>query len=331
MKIGYLGAGAWGFSLACLLASKGYDIVSWSIVPELVKALNEGKEHPTMPGQYPVGKMHFTTSLQETLDHADILIESVTSAGLRSVCEQIKKLGKECPFIITSKGIEQNTGLILPDVVKQVWGEETHSFIGVLSGPSFANEVIKGLPTSVACSAYDREVMMLICEIFTTPNFRIYPNADIQGVCYGGALKNIIAIACGISDGLELGNSSRAALMTRGLHEMRKLAVARGCKPETLYGLSGMGDLCVTCTSTNSRNYRFGNMIAKGMPPQEAQKKIGMVVEGSYTAISALQLSKQNNISMPISEAVYRILFENLSPFDAIHALMTRPIKEEHL
>jgi glycerol-3-phosphate dehydrogenase (NAD(P)+) len=243
----------------------------------------------------------------------------------------VKDLGLlKCPIIITSKGIEQNTGLILPDVVVQVLGEKIRRQVGVLSGPGYAEEVILGLPTSVVASAFEPKVMQLICNTFTTQTFRVYPNADILGVAYGGALKNIIAIACGISEGLRLGSSAKAALITRGLHEIRKLAVARGCKAETLNGLSGMGDLCMTCSSSISRNFRFGELLAKGMTPQAAQAKIKTVVEGAYTCMSALQLSKQHDVPMPITEIVYKIIYEDLKPMDAVILLMKRPIKEEH-
>jgi len=191
--------------------------------------------------------------------------------------------------------------------------------------------VIKGLPTSVVGSAYDKKVMKLVCEAFTTKTFRVYPNADICGVAYGGALKNIIAIACGMSDGLELGSSSKASLMTRGLHEIRKLAVARGCKPETLSGLSGMGDICLTCGTLISRNSRFGYLLAKGKTPEQAEKEIEMVVEGAYTCVSALQISQKIGVPMPITETVYNIIYKGMQPMDAVRHLMQRTIKEEHL
>jgi len=332
MKIGYLGAGSWGFCLASLLASKGHEVLCWTTKPELAKKLNETREHPFLPKHQSLGPMTFTTDLNKTLEHADLIVESVTSSGLRQVFEKIKAIKiPHCPIVITSKGIEQNSGLILPDVVVEILGEESHLLVGALSGPSYAQEVIRGLPTSVVGSAYDQNIMMLICDTFTTPTFRVYPNGDMRGVAYGGALKNIIAIACGISEGLALGVSSKAALMTRGLHEIRKLAVARGCKQETLYGLSGMGDICLTCSSLMSRNFRFGYLIAQGLTPEEAQVKIEMVVEGAYTCISALQLSKQLNIPMPITETIYKIIYEGMPPIDAVQTLMQRTIKEEHL
>src|SRR5271156_6703933 len=191
-----------------------------------------------------------------------------------------------------------------------------------LSGPSHAEEVIQKLPTSVVVASYDPNLMRQIVEIFNTPFFRVYPNADMNGVAFGGAMKNIIAIACGISDGLGFGDNTKAALMTRGLHEIRKLAVTKGCNPETLNGLSGMGDLCVTCLSKLSRNYMFGRLIAEDLDPQVAQEKIGMVVEGAYTCVSALQLAQKNHIAVPITQAVYSILYDGLNPRDAVKSLL---------
>ncbi len=330
MKIGCLGAGCWGFCLASILASKGYRVVSWTNKPDLAAELNRTKTHPFLPGHRSSGDLQFTTQLAEALDDVDLLLEAVTSSGIRPVMQQVRGVGlPHCPMVVTSKGIEQNSGLILPDVIVEVLGPDSHQWVGMLSGPGYAEEVIRGLPTSVVASAYYPPVMAMICETFATDTFRVYPNPDLRGVAYGGALKNIIAIACGISEGLELGGSALAALMTRGLHEVRKLAVAQGCKAETLNGLSGMGDLCMTCSSATSRNFRFGMLLAKGLTPELAQKEIKMVVEGAYTCVSVLQLSKKYQVPMPITEVVYKIVYEKMQPKDAVKALMQRPVKEE--
>lgn len=332
MKIGYLGTGSWGFCLATLLSGKGYEVVSWTTKPELADLLNKTREHPLLRGAIAKGNIRFTTDMKEALEGAEMIVESVTSSGLRSVFEQVKKiLRPQCPIVLTSKGIEQNTGFILPEVVVEIFGEYTRHLVGFLSGPSFSEEVVKGLPTSVVGSAYDQKIVKTICETFTTERFRVYPNLDIRGVAFGGALKNIIAIACGISDGLVLGNSAKAALMTRGLHEIKKLALAEGCKAETINGLTGMGDLCMTCNSAMSRNFKFGLLLAQGKKIEDAQKQIGMAVEGVYTCVSALQLSKKLGIPMPISEAVYEIIYHHLDPKEAVKKLMMRTIKEEHL
>ena len=332
MKICYLGTGSWGFCLALLLATKGYKVTSWTTKPELAAQLKMKGEHPLFPGVRCHPNMSFTTDMAEALEDADLIVESVTAAGLRFVCNQIKSIKiPECPLVVTSKGIEQNSGLILPEVPIGVFGEHYRGMACALSGPSYAQEVIKGLPTSVVGTAFDYDVMKLVCETFTTKTFRVYPNTDIRGVAFGGALKNIIAIACGIADGLQFGFSARAALMTRGLHEIRKLAVACGCKADTIYGLSGMGDVCLTCSSAMSRNFHFGQFLAQGNPAQEALKQIEMVVEGAYTCVTALQLGLENHIAMPISEMVYKIIYENMKATDAVMHLMQRTIKEEHL
>lgn len=332
MNIAYLGSGTWGFCLANLLAKKGCKVVMWTIEPEVAKLLNRGEEHPKLPGFSKHTNLRLTTDLAEALRESELLVEGVTSAGIRSAFSAVKKAGvPSCPIVITSKGIEQNTGLLLTDVVVDVLGEEHRRQVGCLSGPSHAEEVIRGLPTSVVCSAYETDVMLKIQEAFSTPEFRVYPNADITGVEFGGALKNIIAIACGISDGLGFGDNTKAALMTRGLHEIRKLAVTLGCRADTLYGLAGMGDLCVTCLSVHSRNYRFGRLLADGLSAAEAKEKIGMVVEGTYTAVSARQLAEKHRVPMPITDAIYQILYEGLPAQEAVRQLLHRAVKEEHL
>jgi glycerol-3-phosphate dehydrogenase (NAD(P)+) len=332
MKIAYLGAGTWGFCLASLLGSRGYEVHLWTLNPEFARALTETRQHPKLPHFKAHEKVIFTSDIKETLRGANLLVESVTSSGIRPVFERVLTLGGvSCPIILTSKGIEQNSCLLLPEVVLQVLGFHCRSQIGCISGPSHAEEVIHHLPTSVVCSAYTPEVMFLIQEVFTTPYFRIYPNADIHGVCFGGAMKNIIAIACGMSDGLGFGDNTKAALLTRGLHEIRKLSVTKGCNPETLNGLAGLGDLCVTCLSKLSRNYMFGRLLAEGLSVQAAKDRIGMVVEGAYTCVSAVQLGKKACIPVPIAEEVYRIIYDGANPRDAVKSLLQRAVKEEHL
>ncbi len=332
MRVGFLGAGTWGFCLSLLLVSNGHEVICWTRNSELKNLLSQGKEHPHLPGFSAKEGMQFTTDLFKAINGVDFVAEAVTAAGIRPLFEMMRSsYVPGVPIVMTSKGIEQDTGLILPEIACQVLGTSVKPFVGLLSGPGYAKEVIANLPTSVVASAYNPSVMAQICTAFTTPTFRVYPNADIVGIAYGGALKNIIAIACGISEGLRLGSSAKAALMTRGLHEIRKLALACGAKQETLYGLSGMGDLSLTCCSMTSRNTQFGFLLASGMTPKQATVKIDMVVEGAYTCISAMQLSRKHNISMPITESIYKILYENMLPRDAVFSLMQRVIKEEHL
>jgi len=330
MKIGYLGAGTWGTAVASLLVKNGHKVIVWDRNSDVVKNLNQTKKHPKLNNFSISDKILYTDNIIDVLTNVDMIVESVTSLGVRPVFTQVKNLIKiKCPIVITSKGLEQNTGLLLPEILKEILSKNEHRYIGVLSGPSHAEEVIKDLPTSVVCSAISEDVINIISKTFNGPFFRVYPNLDILGVSFGGAMKNIIAIACAISDGLGFGDNTKAALMTRGLHEMKKLCPIKGGNPETLNGLSGMGDLCVTCLSNFSRNYRFGRLIAEGFNMENAQNKIGMVVEGVHSCVSIYQLARKYNIPLPITEAVYTILYENFSPKDAVKLLMQRKIKKE--
>jgi glycerol-3-phosphate dehydrogenase (NAD(P)+) len=329
MKIAYLGAGTWGFALASILSSNGHEVVVWTREKAYADLLQKTRFHPKLPN-FKIGpNVKFTSDLQKTLQGAEAIVESVTSSGVRHVFQEVGPV--QIPIILTSKGIEQGTGFLLPEVVSDVLGVHQSPLVGCLSGPSLSEEVIQNMPTSVVCSAYDSRITKLICDLFTTPSFRIYPNSDLHGVCFGGAMKNIIAIACGISDGLSHSDNAKAALMTRGLHEIRKLCVVKNGKSETLNGLSGMGDLCVTCMSKQSRNYRFGTLIAEGFSPEGARQKIGMAIEGIYTCVSACELGRKHHIPIPVTEATYAIIFEGLDPREAMRALLARTVKEEHL
>ncbi len=331
-KIGYLGAGTWGIALASILAQNGYSVLVWTRDGNFAKQLQKERKHPKLANFIFPESLRFTDNLQETVKGAETLVESVTSVGIRPVFTQIQKHHPiHCPVIITSKGIEQGTGLLLPEIISEIIGNPEAPLVGCLSGPSHAEEVIQNLPTSIVCSAYELSVIKQIQDLFTTPTFRIYPNSDINGVSFGGAMKNIIAIACGIADGLGCGDNTKAALMTRGLHEMRKLCVVKNCKPETLNGLSGLGDLCVTCLSRHSRNYRYGRLIAEGFSPEGARQKIGMAVEGIYACVSARELARKNHIPVPITEVTHAIIYDELDPREAVKQLLTRAIKEEHL
>jgi len=323
MKIGYLGAGAWGSCLAKLLVEKGYKVKQWNKKLSLDGVFERKKEQENLV---------FTSNLQEVLVDIDIIVESVTAQGLRSVLEKILALRLAGPpIVLTSKGIEQHSGLLLSEVVVDVLGAEYTSRIGCISGPSLECEVSKKLPTSVVGASYDHRLMMEICDLFSAPYFRVYPNEDLAGVCFGGAMKNNIAIACAIADGLGFGADAKAALITRGLHEIRKLSVVKGCRPETINGLSGLGDLCATCFSISSRNYKFGRLLAEGYTPHQAQQRVGMVIEGMYTCIASRQLAQQHGIDIPITEAVYSIIYETLAPKRAVEALLSRPVKHEQL
>ncbi|MFA6119517.1 MAG: NAD(P)H-dependent glycerol-3-phosphate dehydrogenase [Parachlamydiales bacterium] len=330
MKVGYLGAGAWGTALASLLAKNGHDVIVWDRNHNNVKKIKETRLHPNLGSFAIPDKIFYTEDIEDAVNNVDMIVESVTSLGFRSVFTKIINLKKiDCPIVITSKGLEQNTEKLLPEVLKELLPFESYEYIGCLSGPSLAEDVIKNLPTSIVCSSYSEQTMQVIAQAFNSPFFRVYPNPDISGISFGGAMKNVIAIACAISDGLGYGDNTKAALMTRGLHEMKKLCHLKGGSPETLNGLSGMGDLCVTCLSDSSRNYRFGRLIAEGYSMKEAKSKIGMIVEGAYSCVSIYELAKKHNIPVPITQAVHAVLYENLSPINVVKLLMQRKIKNE--
>ncbi len=331
MKIGCLGAGAWGFCLAHLLAENGHDIVLWTRKNSLALLLENGKAHPKLPKLTLLPNMRMTTNLAEAITNVELVMESVTAKGAREVFQAIAQKGLNCPLIITSKGIEQNTLLLLSEVFLEVFGKSSQGLVGSLSGPSLANEVMDKLPTSVVCSAYDDFVLKQIQTAFASPYFRVYPNKDVAGCAFGGAMKNVMAIACGIAQGMGFGENTRAALITRGLHEIRKLSVAKNAFAETLNGLAGLGDLCATCFSPDSRNHKFGMLIANGYTASSAKEKIGMVVEGTYTVSAAHQLALQAKIPAPITEGVYRVLYEDFDPRRVVSDLLSRPIKQEHL
>lgn len=332
MKIGFLGAGTWGFCLATLLAAKGHEVVVWTRDENFAQQLSQQQKHPKLSKALSPNYVRFTSQIEECLDSVDLIAEAVTTAGIRPVFELLKKVGiPHCPIVIASKGIEQDTGLLIPEILLDILGEDYRPYIGCISGPGHAEEVCQQLPASVVSSAFDSSTTQFIAEAFTTPSFRVYPNADINGVAFGGAMKNIMAIACGISYGMGLGDGAIAALMTRGLHEIRKLSKIKSCEPETLNGLAGLGDLAVTCMSVHSRNQSFGRYLAEGLSCVDAADKVGMTVEGVYTCRSAYQMSREAQIPIPITEGVYQIIYEGKKPKDVVKALMTRTVKEERL
>lgn len=333
MKVAVLGLGMWGFCLARLLAKNGHTVIGWTKEEDILTLLRRGEDHPHLARSCRGMSIQLVDSVEEAVGEAQVIVESVTTGGLRPILTLIHNLYQSLPtpFVLTSKGIEQKTHITPPDCVLQIFGPEAKSKIAMLSGPSFAAEVANKLPTAVVCGAYEPKIAELVVDLFSSNRFRVYPNYDIRGVALGGALKNIIAIACGIAEGLGLGTGTRATLVTRGLHEMVKLAVADGCQAQTLYGLSGLGDLYLTCSSPLSRNFRFGQLLSNGLTQAEAEKQVGMAVEGAYTCQAAYELAKLHGIDMPITEAIYGILEGSLSPADVVTKLMQRSSKEEHL
>ena len=333
MRISVLGLGMWGFCLARHLALNGHTVTGWTKEPHLFELLQQGHDHPNLMRSTKGLSIQLTMNLEEAVRNSDLIVESVTTGGLRQVLQSLHALkGRlNTPIVLTSKGIEQKTHLIPPDVVMDIFGPSCMGDVAMLSGPSFAAEVVKELPTAVVCGGTNPEVCERVVQTFSSKTFRVYPNPDIRGVALGGALKNVIAISCGVAEGLGLGTGAMAALVTRGLHEMVKLAAAESCQPQTLYGLSGLGDLFLTCSSPLSRNFSFGRLMSSGLSREEAEKRIGMVVEGAYTCVAAKELGANHKVPMPITEAVFDMLAGTLSASEAVTRLMQRDVKEERL
>ncbi|MCH9612396.1 MAG: Glycerol-3-phosphate dehydrogenase [NAD(P)+] [Chlamydiia bacterium] len=330
MKVCMLGSGVWAFAQADVISANVDEVVMWSIEEDVVQSINATGEHPRFPGARVARNVRVVTSMAEAIEGADVIVECVTTRGLRSVMGQLKELGTcTCPIVVTSKGIEQDSMLLSSQIVTDVLGEEIKNQLVCLSGPSLATEVMAKQPSSVVVAGYNSEMLEPVMKAYSTSYFRVYTNDDVMGVSVGGAMKNVIAIAAGICKGIKLQMNSKTALITRGLHEIRKLGVAMGAKAETFNGLSGIGDLCVTCLSDDSRNCRYGQLLGAGLSGSEAQKQIGMVVEGVNTVISAMQLSRKYNIEMPITEMVNAIINEGLSAQEAIKMLINRATKNE--
>ena len=330
MKITVLSAGTWGITLAALLEGKGHAVRVWEFSPEVVRTLSETRRHPKLPEfEVPAGLM-LTTDMAQALEGAQAVVCVVPAAHMRTTCRVLADSGYAGqPVVICTKGIEKDSLVLMTDVAHQELGPAATERLAVLTGPSHAEEVSRGLPTVVSAVAEDPRLAEQIQQMFITPRFRVYSHTDIRGVELGGALKNVIAIACGISDGLGNGDNAKAALITRGLHEILRLGVALGALPETFFGLTGLGDLVVTAMSRHSRNWKFGSLVGSGVPPQEALEQVGMVVEGHYTVQATVALARREGVEMPISEAVHQVLFEGLPPADGVAALMMRQPKSE--
>ncbi len=323
MKIGILGAGSWGIALTALLSSNGHDVTVWSIDKNEIDMLLTYREHKTkLPGVIIDDKVVFTTDVKEAVDGADMLVMVVPSPFIRSTAKTIAPYVSEGQLIVNvSKGIEESTLMTLTDVIKD---EIPVANVGVLSGPSHAEEVGRRLPTTVVVSAYDEQTALLIQDAFMTDFFRVYTSPDMIGIELGGALKNVIALAAGMADGLGCGDNTKAALITRGIAEITRLGVAMGGQLETFSGLSGIGDLIVTCASKHSRNRKAGFLMGQGKSYKEAMDEVKMVVEGVYSAKAALMLSRKYGVEMPIVEIINKVLFENYNTTDAMKDLLTR-------
>ena len=328
-KISVLGSGSWGLALALLLHNNGHEVLLWSARPENARKLREKRENPDrLPGVRLPDEIDVLTDMERALKDVDVTVLAVASPYIRSTAHKMAPfVCKDQKIVNVAKGIEEKTLKTLSEVIEE---EIPQGNVAVLSGPSHAEEVGRGLPTTCVISAHSQETAEYLQSIFMSPVFRVYTTPDILGVELGGALKNVIALAAGTADGLGYGDNTKAALMTRGIAELTRLGEALGGKPETFSGLTGVGDLIVTCTSVHSRNRKAGYLMGKGMTAEEAMKEVKMVVEGVYSAKAALGLAKKCNVAVPIVEAVNRVLFENADPKEEVSNLLLRERKQEH-
>ncbi len=321
-KIGVIGSGSWGIALAALLYNNGHEVAVWSALPEEISEMKSTHKHHTLPDLELSENMTFTEDLEEAMTGRDLLVTAVPSVYVRTTA---KKMNPFCRYgqvvVNVAKGIEESTLMTLSEILEE---ELPMADVAVLSGPSHAEEVSKGLPTTCVAGARTRKTAEYIQGIFMSEVFRVYTSPDIQGIELGAALKNVIALAAGIADGLEYGDNTKAALITRGIAEISRLGTAMGGKFQTFCGLSGIGDLIVTCASMHSRNRRAGILIGQGRTMEEATKEVKMVVEGIYSAKAALALSVKYDISMPIVEQVNAVLFDGKPADQAVKDLMLR-------
>ncbi|ASS39983.1 NAD(P)H-dependent glycerol-3-phosphate dehydrogenase [Fusobacterium sp. oral taxon 203] len=329
-KISVIGSGGWGIALTILLHKNGHNLTIWSFDKKEAEELKINRQNKTkLPNILLPEDIKVTNNLKEAVDNKDILVLAVPSKAIRSVSKSLKDIIKDNQIIVNvAKGLEEDTLKTMTDIIEEELKEKNPQ-VAVLSGPSHAEEVGKGIPTTCVVSAHNKELTLYLQNIFMNPSFRVYTSPDMIGVEIGGALKNVIALAAGIADGLNYGDNTKAALITRGIKEISALGVAMGGEQSTFYGLTGLGDLIVTCASMHSRNRRAGILLGQGKTLDEAIKEVNMVVEGVYSAKSALMAAKKYNVEIPIIEQVNAVLFENKNAAEAVNELMIRDKKLE--
>ena len=325
-KIAIIGSGSWGVALATYLANAGNQVKIWSFSEEERDLINNEKKCKFLPDLIIPDNIYCSTSYEEVIKDTEFILHVTPSKFTRSTFKQYKQYVGEKPVIICSKGFEKETLKTLDEVIEE---ELPNVKVGVLSGPSHAEEVSIGVPTALVMASKYNEVLDMLQETFMSEKMRIYTSNDVKGVELGGALKNIIAFCAGVAAGIGLGDNSFAALITRGLKEISRLGIKLGGELETFYGLSGLGDLIVTCLSEHSRNRKAGKLIGQGKTLEETKKEVGMVIESIDNIDVAYQLGKINNIEMPIVNAVYEVLYNKLDPQEAVKNLMTRDKKME--
>ena len=324
-----IGAGSWGIALSVVLSENGHDVVVWSIMEDEIKMLREHHEHvDKLPGVTLKESVTFTTDIRETIEGSDMLVLAVPSVFTRSTAKSMAPFVTDGQIVVcVAKGIEDETFKTITAVVEE---EIPNADAAVMCGPSHAEEVGIGLPTTVVAGAKTKETAEKIQDMFMNDTFRVYTSPDILGMELGGSLKNVIALAAGMIDGLGYGDNTKAALITRGISEISRLAIKMGARPETLSGLTGIGDLIVTCESKHSRNRKAGMLMGQGYTMEEATKEVKMVVEGIYSAKAALALGKKYGVELPIIEEVNAVLFHNKPVKEGVFDLMQREKRSEH-
>ena len=331
MRVGVIGAGSWGTALSWLLATAGSQVCLWVRSADLCRTLQEERENRLyLPDVRLPQEVSFTADLAEAVAEQDLILSAVPSHAVREVMGRAMPLITGEPTVLSAtKGIEEESLKTMSQVLAEVLGPRHQDRVAVLSGPSFAAEVAKGLPTAVTVAARSAAVAKEVQECFSTPSFRVYTSTDVLGVEIGGAVKNVIAVAAGVSDGLGFGHGARAALITRGLAEISRLAVRMGAEVQTLSGLSGLGDLVLTCTGELSRNHSVGLRIGRGEALTDILKSMRMVAEGIRTSRSVYTLARNLGVEMPITEQVYLLLYENKHPKQVVADLLARKVKPE--
>ena len=331
MRVAVLGAGSWGTTLALVLAENFHEVALWTYSPEQAESMRATHANPAfLPGIPIPGFIKILTDIEEAASGRDMIVAAVPSQFLRSVLEQIAQLDLSNTIIVNvAKGIENHSLMTMSEVMLDVLAYEKKSKLAILSGPSHAEEVSRKIPTAVVSASFNLRTAKTVAAAFNTPYFRVYLNDDIYGVELGGALKNVIAIGAGIGDGAGYGDNTKAAIMTRGIAEMSRLGIKMGALPRTFAGLSGVGDLFVTCMSKHSRNRYVGEEIGKGRTLQAVLDEMVMVAEGVATCQSSVDLAKKHNVDLAIFTEVHRVLFEGKNSMRAMEELMTREIKRE--
>lgn len=328
-EISVLGTGSWGIALGLLLEKNGHRVTMWSALDHEVEMLQTGREHKaSLPGVKIPETIEITGDLQRAVTNKEVIVLAVASKYIRSIAHRLQGMLKEKQIIVNvAKGIEDDTLMTLSQIIEE---ELPEADVAVLSGPSHAEEVSRGLPTTCVVGAGTQQTAEYLQNIFSSNVFRVYTSPDILGIELGAAFKNVIALAAGIADGLGYGDNTKAALITRGIKEIGRLAAVMGAKSQTINGLSGIGDLIVTCASMHSRNRRAGILIGQGYSMDEAIKEVNMVVEGIVSAKAAAALAAKYQIEMPITQKVNEVLFQNVNPKDAVNELMIRDKTIEH-